>query len=265
MFRSMNLTVRQALLSLLAEHNLVLLEDPITSIARITYTNQVVNFVDKSLLDSVTNEAASIEMQHLPIQFQDVPITTGLESLARLAGINYVLDPKIGYGLPDKNGQIKTEPLLSFRWDNVTAKQGFIALCENYDFVVVKNPTTSVFLITAIDHSITNFVDASLLGSDTNEFIPIQIVGNLIFQGQACSNTNAIEIQNVPLDVALAQLAKVAQIKIVLDPRLSREPAISLGWQRITPKQAIVALCDNYNLSIMKNSATGDIQIIPKN
>ena len=29
----------------------------------------------------------------LPVQFQDVPLTTAIENLARLAGINYLLDP----------------------------------------------------------------------------------------------------------------------------------------------------------------------------
>ena len=37
------------------------------------------------------------------IQFQDVPLTTAIENLARQAGINYLLDPKIGYGQPDQN------------------------------------------------------------------------------------------------------------------------------------------------------------------
>jgi hypothetical protein len=49
------------------------------------------------------------------IQFQDVPITTAIENLARQAGINYLLDPKIGYGQPDANGQVKPEPTLSIR------------------------------------------------------------------------------------------------------------------------------------------------------
>ena len=92
-----------------------------------------------------TNAAAAAE---LPIQFQDVPITTAIESLARLAGINYLLDPKIGYGQPDQNGQIKPEPTLSIRWENVTAQQALLALLDNYGLQLVENPKTGIAKIT---------------------------------------------------------------------------------------------------------------------
>lgn len=139
-FQSKNLTARQALLRVLGEHHLVLVENPLTSIARITYTNQAVNSVG---FNSLADDTFLIPL----IQFQDVPITAGLKNLARQAGINYTLDPKIGYGKPDKQGQIKAEPLLSFRWENVTAKQGFVAICENYDLVIVKDSETGGIVI----------------------------------------------------------------------------------------------------------------------
>ena len=69
---------------------------------------------------------------------------TGLDNLARAAGVNYTLDPQISYGQPDKNGQIKAEPVLSLRWENVTAMQAFVALCENYDLVIVQDSATGI-------------------------------------------------------------------------------------------------------------------------
>jgi hypothetical protein len=96
--------------------------------------------VDASLLGSDTNIIPAIRLQN-------VPITSALENLARQAGINYALDPKISYGLPDENGQIRHEPILSFRWENVTAKQAFIAVCENYYLVIVKDSYTGVVRI----------------------------------------------------------------------------------------------------------------------
>jgi type II secretory pathway component GspD/PulD (secretin) len=87
----------------------------------------------------------------LPIQFQDVPITTAIESLARLAGINYLLDPKIGYGQPDDKGQIKPEPTLSIRWESVTAEQALLALLDNYGLQLVENPKTGIYKITTKD------------------------------------------------------------------------------------------------------------------
>ena len=93
--------------------------------------------------------AASIPL----IEFQDVPLTVAIENLARQAGINYLLDPKIGYGQPDQNGQIKVEPTLSIRWENVTAEQALLALLNNYDLQLVKDPQTKIGRISMKDPS----------------------------------------------------------------------------------------------------------------
>jgi type II secretory pathway component GspD/PulD (secretin) len=85
------------------------------------------------------------------IQFQDVPITTAIENLARQAGINYLIDPKIGYGQPDQNGQIKAEPTLSIRWENVTAEQALMALLDNYGLQLSEDRKTQIARITAKD------------------------------------------------------------------------------------------------------------------
>ncbi|MGA2179519.1 MAG: secretin N-terminal domain-containing protein [Verrucomicrobiota bacterium] len=105
-----------------------------------------------------TNETASAakpqpsEPPSIPlIQFQDVPITTAIENLARQAGINYLIDPKIGYGQPDQNGQIKAEPTLSIRWENVTAEQALMALLDNYGLQLITDRKTQIARITTKD------------------------------------------------------------------------------------------------------------------
>ena len=85
------------------------------------------------------------------IQFQDVPITTAIENLTRQAGINYLLDPKIGYGQPDQNGQVKPEPTLSIRWENITASQALVALLDNYGLQLVEDRRTHIARITTKD------------------------------------------------------------------------------------------------------------------
>ncbi len=107
---------------------------------------------------TTTNETASTANSQpsappsIPlIQFQDVPITTAIENLARQAGINYLLDPKIGYGQPDQNGQIKPEPTLSIRWENVTAGQALMALLDNYGLQLNEDRKTQIARITAKD------------------------------------------------------------------------------------------------------------------
>jgi len=91
---------------------------------------------------------AAVPEAVLPIQFQDVPITTAIENLARLAGINYLLDPKIGYGQPDQNGQIKPEPTISVRWENVSPRQALLAVLDNYGLQLVEDPKAKIARIT---------------------------------------------------------------------------------------------------------------------
>ena len=85
------------------------------------------------------------------IQFQDVPLTTAIENLARQANINYLLDPKISYGQPEANGQVKAEPNLSIRWENITAEHALVALLDNYGLQLVPDLKTKIYRVTTKD------------------------------------------------------------------------------------------------------------------
>jgi hypothetical protein len=162
----------------------------------------------------------------------------------------------IGYGLPDKHGQIKDEPSLTVYWHNVTPKQGLIAVCYDYDLTVGKIPDSGIWLIRAKDHPLRNFVDAGLLGSDTGD-------------------ATTVRFQDVPLDTAFQNLISQGHVNVILDPAISdfvessrqklpNSPTIFLRWENVTPRQAIVALCEDYDLVIVKDSATGVVRIEPK-
>jgi len=99
--------------------------------------------------DDSMNKPAPVTIPQ--IKFSDVPLTTAIENLARLAGINYMLDPKIGYGLPDANGVIKTEPVLSIRWENITAENALLALLDNYNLQLAHDKRTGIDRITVKD------------------------------------------------------------------------------------------------------------------
>jgi type II secretory pathway component GspD/PulD (secretin) len=98
---------------------------------------------------TVTNQTPA--NQPSTIRFQDIPITSVIENLARLAGINYLLDPKIGYGQPDQNGTIKPEPSLSLRWENITPEQALLAVLDNYGLQLIMDPKTKIAKITIKD------------------------------------------------------------------------------------------------------------------
>jgi type II secretory pathway component GspD/PulD (secretin) len=86
------------------------------------------------------------------IRFQDIPITSVIENLARQAGINYLLDPRIGYGQVDPaTGQTKAEPSLSLRWENITPEQALVAVLDNYGLQLVVDPKTKIAKVTIKD------------------------------------------------------------------------------------------------------------------
>lgn len=198
------------------------------------------------------------------IKMSDVPITTVIETLARQAEINYLLDPKL-FNLPnDASGKVVREPQLTFTWTNVTAQAALDRVLKENGLVMVPDAFTTVTLITGTNH-VAKIVDARLLAS-TNAAAPA--TNGVVPQ---------IRFSDVPLDVALKNLIEHENFKVVLDPKLSdyvdpndptiqkfhNAPLVSLRWENLTPKQAIVALCVAYNLVIVKDAATGVVRIQP--
>ena len=88
-------------------------------------------------------------------------------------------------------------------------------------------------------------VAASLMGAEAgagapalNEVIPL------------------LEMDNVPLPSAIRQLARQAQLNILLDPKLAQPPwaslTVSVRWTDVTAREALVALLDNYGLALVE-------------
>ena len=201
----------------------------------------VSNAIAEANLQAASNVVAQAATQ-LPIQFQDVPITTAIESLARLASINYLLDPKIGYGQPDQNGQIKPEPTLSIRWENVTAQQALLALLDNYNLQLIDNPKTGIDRITtkepnALPPLITRVIQlkyastsnmqasvASLLSGDSrSKVVPDARTSQMVIV--------ATEANQTAVDTLLAQLDKPTR-QVLIETKLvelSSNPSTKKG------------------------------------
>jgi len=85
------------------------------------------------------------------IVMDDVPLTDAIKNLARQAGLNYMLDPKIGYGQPGPDGKPTPQPSVSIRWENVTAEQALNALLNNYSLQLIEDPKTRIARVTVRD------------------------------------------------------------------------------------------------------------------
>jgi hypothetical protein len=186
------------------------------------------------------------------INFQTVPITTAIENLARMADINYIIDPKLFVAA---DGARKPEPTLTLRWENYTAANALARLLKENHLFMTTNAFTTVVRITDTN-AVANPVDAKLLGDDTNGVIPM------------------IGYGDVPLNIALTTLIKQAHVNAILDPQVSGEaspappdfkmimvPTVSIRWHNFTARQAIIELCEDYGLVIVKGS-TPDSAII---
>ena len=175
------------------------------------------------------------------IHFSDVPITTAIESLARQAGINYMLDPKIGYGQADQSGQIKTEPQLSIRWEAITPESALMALLDNYGLQIVRDKKTSIARITLKDPlappplitrvvqlkfaSTSNMVDAvqSVLSDKRSRVIPDTRTSQIV--------VSATDPEQVSVDTLIAQLDKPTK-QVLIEARfveVQSNPSTSKG------------------------------------
>jgi len=192
------------------------------------------------------------------LQMEGVPITTAIENLTRLSGQNHILDPRLFGPTPDgpyhnRDGEIISEPLLTFKWENMTAKQALARLLRENDLYAIEMQNTPIVQISHIKQD-AGIVDVTLLGEDTNAVVPV------------------IKMQSVSIGTALGRLARSAGIKVVIDPKLLQfsdaedvsSTIISLHWESVTARQAMVALCENFGLDIVNDSTTGNIRIEQK-
>jgi type II secretory pathway component GspD/PulD (secretin) len=85
------------------------------------------------------------------IVMDEVPLTDAIKNLARQAGLNYMLDPKVNYGSIGPDGRPVPQPMVSLRWENLTPDQALNAVLNNYNLQMVEDPKTKISRITIKD------------------------------------------------------------------------------------------------------------------
>lgn len=81
----------------------------------------------------------------------DITLTDAIKSLARQAGLNYMLDPKVSFGQTGPDGKPVPQPSVSVRWENITAQNALTALLGNYNLQMVEDPKSKIARITLKD------------------------------------------------------------------------------------------------------------------
>ena len=85
------------------------------------------------------------------IVMDDVGLNDAIKNLARQANLNYILDPKVSYGMPGPDGKIVPQPTISIRWEKLTSQQALTAVLNNYNLMVIEDPKTQIARITVKD------------------------------------------------------------------------------------------------------------------
>src|SRR5436190_324234 len=183
------------------------------------------------------------------IRMVDVPLADAIKILARQSNLNYILDPHVP-GSDFGPGRLAPKLLVTANWTNVTAQAALTALLKEHSLTMVTNPATTVTRI-APANLIVKPAPTSQMGTDTGSFIPLLVM------------------DSVSLSEAVSKVASAASLAISLDPELSTtefdaQGTVSFRWERITARQALAALLDNYNLVMIEDPATSAASITQK-
>jgi len=183
------------------------------------------------------------------IRMVDVPLADAIKTLARQSNLNYILDPHVP-GSDFGPGRLAPKLLVTASWTNVTAQAALSTLLKEHSLTMVTNPATTVTRIAPANLSVKP-VPASQVGTNTSSVIPLLVM------------------DSVSLTEAVTKLASVASLAISLDPELSTtefdaQGTVSFRWERITARQALAALLDNYDLAMIEDPATSAARITQK-
>ena len=183
------------------------------------------------------------------IRMVDVPLADAIKILARQSNLNYILDSHVP-GSDFGPGRLAPKLLVTANWTNVTAQAALTALLKEHSLTMVSNSATTVTRIAPADLSVKP-VPTSHVGTNTGSIIPL------------------LAMDSVSLIEAVTKLASAASLAISLDPELSAtdfdtQGTVSFRWERITARQALAALLDNYDLVMIEDRATSAARITQK-
>lgn len=180
------------------------------------------------------------------VKFDDVPIRDAIKNIARQAGINYILDPRVPG--TDPGGK----PWITETWTNATAKTAMASLLAQYKLEMVYSPSTTITRIAPVALAVKP-VPAGAVNTNDTMTMPL------------------ISMEEVPLRDAIINLARQGQLKITFDSSLSApafdlNQSVSLRWSHVTIPQALAALLDNYGLVLNEDpgGASARISLKPK-
>jgi hypothetical protein len=199
-----------------------------------------------AVLFALTGAVGAADAAAPLIVIDHVPLSDAIRNLARHSNLNYILDPHVP-GSSFGPGKLVPEASVTARWTNVTGRAALSGLLNEHKLTMVTNPVTTVTRIGPADLSMKP-VPARQVGIDTNAVVPLLVM------------------DSVSLTDAIRKLAGAARLNVLLDPKVAApafdgQGTVSFRWERITVRQALAAILDNYGLFMSEDPATSIARI----
>jgi len=180
------------------------------------------------------------------IQLEGVPLADAIGNLARQASLNYILDPRVP-GSTFGPGRLAPTSFITTGWTNVTVQTALKMFLKERNLTIVTNPATTVARIAPADLGVQP-VPASQVGTNTGSVVPV------------------VALDSVSLTEGIAKLAAAARLNVTFDSQVSApafdgQGTVSFRWERITVRQALAALLDNYGLAMTEDAATSTARV----
>jgi Flp pilus assembly secretin CpaC len=194
------------------------------------------------------------------------PVMEAVTNLAQQAGISYSLAPE----LISQNGSaagVLTQAVGTVRYENVTARQALESLLSEKGLVLGTRQGSR----------------AAILGTRESNLVPLEPEGgdlsNMAQTDQAALETIFDPNKEVPLITAIQMLARLAEMNIMIDPRIKTGGIRQIGtnvvelapvatntvslstYGGVSARQTLEALLGNYGLMLVSDPKTGFHQV----
>ncbi len=162
--------------------------------------------------------------------------------------LNFVLDPRIP-GSTFGPGNRVPSPHVTFYSDKPPI-QALLVLLETNNLVMVTNPATTVLRIAPANLGIKP-VSTNQVGPDLDGV------------------RDEVRVFGLPLNEAILTVAEGARLTVSFEPGLfssggDLDGTLFFCWHKLTCRQALAALLDNYDLTMVEETATSSARIVSK-
>lgn len=222
--------------------------------------------LEPPLLQKPENTAKAAEVVPLISFDAEFPVSDAVTNLAQQAGISYQLAPEL-LGANGAASGVLTQAVGQVRYENTTARQALESLLTEKGLVLGTRQGSR----------------QAILGTRESNLVPLEPEGGDLAampnSDQAALETIFDPNKEVPLITAIQMLARLAEMNVLIDPRVKTGGIRQIGtnivelppvatntvslstYGGVSARQTLEALLGNYGLMLVSDTKTGFHQV----